>query len=78
MDENLNAKIGDLGIIAQTTNVTHTVGIGTFGYQAPELYSNEIEEYDDKVDMWALGIIAYQLFNKKIKFNEIKFPFAPF
>ncbi len=32
---------------------------GSLHYQAPEYFQSTI--YDEKVDMWAVGIIAYEL-----------------
>lgn len=38
--------------------VLHTAGIGTDSYKAPELDGNH---YDSKVDIFALGVILYEL-----------------
>ena len=42
--------------------------LGTPHYMAPELISNS--GHDSKVDIWAVGVIAYKLFS-----CESKFPF---
>jgi serine/threonine protein kinase len=65
------AVVGDVGIAAVMEGSAHSQ-VGTFPNQAPEVYSNE--NYDDKVDLWATGIIAYQLFNPIVTDN-LPFPF---
>lgn len=40
---------------------------GTLQYQAPEMHGNE--GYNNKVDMWSIGILAYQLLTGSIPFN---------
>lgn len=71
VDENYKCVIGDLGIATKSSD-SATSRVGTLCYQAPEVYSDET--YNEKVDIWALGIIAYQLFNKK-RNNQIAYPF---
>lgn len=36
--------------------------VGTASYIAPEILSQDF--YDEKVDLWALGVITYLLFSK--------------
>lgn len=71
---NGSIKIGDFGTVTEhgsqihsgdkkcknihKNNVTHTDGIGTDGYRAPEL---EGTHYDYKVDIFSLGVILYEL-----------------
>lgn len=66
--------IGDLGI-ATTALDSATSEVGTYCYNAPEIYSKE-GPYTEKVDVWAVGMIAYQLFNSK-RDGKIPFPFLP-
>ena len=54
--------------------------LGTPQYMAPELINNK--KYDEKVDIWALGVIAYQLlaannvpFNTKEQINNLTLTF---
>lgn len=67
-------RIGDFGTVTEhgcqtnlgdkkirnthRNNITHTDGIGTEGYRAPEL---EGTHYDYKVDIFSLGVILYEL-----------------
>ena len=41
---------------------------GTMHYKAPEMFLGE--EYDEKIDAWASGIIAYQLAYGKLPFGS--------
>ncbi|GJQ14356.1 hypothetical protein GpartN1_g6147.t1 [Galdieria partita] len=40
-----------------------TGGVGTLYYRAPELEENEFPTYDSKVDIYSLGIIAFELWH---------------
>ena len=63
-------KIGDFGISKQLsdhTKVAYTQ-IGTEFYYAPEILENK--NYDNKVDIWALGCIIYELCALKKCFNS--------
>ena len=40
---------------------------GTLNYRAPESFRSL---YDEKVDIWAIGVIAYQLFTGKLPFES--------
>ena len=53
-------KIGDFGVSKQVSDhIKAVTDIGTEIYYAPERIENG--EYDDKVDIWALGCIIYEL-----------------
>ena len=39
---------------------------GTPNYEAPEIFSKTI--YSEKVDLWAAGILAYELLTGKLPF----------
>ena len=67
-------KIGDFSIsrkikekISDDNGYTLTEGIGTDRYMAPELISGE--KYNNKIDIWALGCVIYELFNLEFCFN---------
>ena len=53
-------KLGDFGFAAQKQSYQEV--LGTYPFMAPEIFNRE--EYTSKVDVWALGIIAYQLIFK--------------
>ena len=67
-------KIGDFGISRQlysTMNET-TNNIGTINYMAPEIITQE--KYDNRVDIYSLGCIIYELFtlNEYDHYNYLK------
>ena len=66
-EQNFNIKIGDFGTskIAFDTNT----GKGTPSYMAPEIISGE--EYNNKVDMYSLGCIIYELFTLNQYFTDM-------
>ena len=41
---------------------------GSLHYQAPECFQSTI--YDEKIDIWAAGIIAYELVTGNIPFKS--------
>lgn len=62
-------KIGDFGIsksVAEYSRAFAHTGIGTIEYAGPELIMGEA--YDLPVDVWALGIILYELCELKTPF----------
>jgi serine/threonine protein kinase len=69
-------KIADFGLTAEGTSdqaVVTQYGRGTPGYRAPELIINENSPtYTNKVDIWSLGSILYELiFSRKIFLNDL-------
>lgn len=56
--KNYVLKIGDLGIAKATEKLAFTV-CGTLHYMAPEIHKKG--EYDIKADIWAAGIVLYEL-----------------
>ena len=60
ISDNYKIKIGDFGIskILNETNYAQTC-IGTLLYMAPEMINGD--KYTNKVDIWALGCIIYEL-----------------
>ena len=78
---NYKIKIGDFGISKQLNEVNDfaKTQIGTISYMAPEMITGE--KYNNKIDIWALGCIIYELctleccfdgLSKKIKEINIK------
>lgn len=74
MDSSNNPRIGDFGLArsgqyqlddrpssGDNTGSEMTKSVGTTFYVAPELKSTISEEYTDKVDMYSLGIIFFEM-----------------
>ena len=56
--ENFDIKIADLGFAQKfDKNAGLELVLGTPLYMAPELVKHQ--KYDEKVDVWSLGIITY-------------------
>ena len=52
-------KIGDFGIAKATEKGLANTLCGTLHYMAPEVF--KMKEYNDKVDIWAAGVVMYEL-----------------
>ena len=54
-------KIGDFGISKKINNINEyaKTQVGTLSYMAPEIIKGEF--YNNKVDIWSLGCIIYEL-----------------
>lgn len=64
LDENMNIKIGDFGLAAVMADEQdrRTTLCGTPNYIAPEILSKSgARGHDNKVDTWAIGVIAYAM-----------------
>lgn len=65
-------KIADFGISSQATSkhaVTTRSARGTGGYRAPELFK-DLATFTNKVDIWALGCILFELTTGKKAFED--------
>ena len=63
-------KLGDFGVSRVVEGTSGTLSQkGTVGYMAPELYRGD--RYDASVDVYALGLVLYRLFNSN------RLPFLP-
>jgi len=65
-------KIADFGLTSEGTSrraLTTTSARGTSGYRAPELTRPQAK-YTNKVDMFALGCVFYELFCKRKAFDS--------
>eukprot|EP00929_Paragymnodinium_shiwhaense_P080472 TRINITY_DN41977_c0_g1_i1.p1 TRINITY_DN41977_c0_g1~~TRINITY_DN41977_c0_g1_i1.p1 ORF type:complete len:771 (-),score=237.07 TRINITY_DN41977_c0_g1_i1:665-2977(-) len=58
-------KMIDFGLSAQITETTMTDAVGTLYYVAPEVLR---QRYDERCDMWSLGVITYVLLTGKPPF----------
>lgn len=62
VSENGEFKLGDFGIARQLERTMSGLSKkGTFSYMAPEMYRGE--QYDNRVDLYSLGIVLYKLRN---------------
>ena len=64
-----NVKIGDLGVAKtlSSTNKFASTFVGTPYYLSPEIC--EEKPYNEKSDVWALGIILYEMITRKHAFD---------
>lgn len=69
-----NVKIGDFGISKSLdkTVMAATTMVGTPYYLSPEMV--EGKSYSTKADIWALGVILYQLCSFKLPFDASSLP----
>ncbi|KPI45128.1 Serine/threonine-protein kinase plo1 [Cyphellophora attinorum] len=64
LDEHMNIRIGDFGLAAVMVDAQdrRTTLCGTPNYIAPEILSKSgARGHDNKVDTWAIGVIAYAM-----------------
>ena len=71
VNDNWDIKISDFGqsnVLTDKINKDYnlTKHVTTRFYRAPELYLNFESNYTSSVDMWSLGCIIAELFNKDI------------
>ena len=71
-DQCFNVKLIDFGFAIRFTDLSLNKSLGSPKYMAPETMKGK--EYTEKIDIWALGLIAYELitggcfpFSTKIK-----------
>lgn len=70
----LLAKLGDFGIGREATETDavaskYSMGVGTDAYKAPELH--KFERYGQSNDVWALGVILYEMLTGAHPFRTI-------
>ncbi len=65
---NFDIKLTDFGLATNEINSSiHTFSVaGTINYMAPEV---ETRHYNDKCDLWSLGVILYELCTNKYIFD---------
>ena len=67
LDGNMNVKVGDFGLAALLVSqsdygaIRRTTMCGTPNYLAPEVLEKTGKGHDEKVDLWAIGIMMYDL-----------------
>ena len=66
MDHEKNIKVCDFGF-ATDIKTKKTDICGTYEYMAPEMVNNS--SYNEKVDVWSLGILLYELIHGKAPFS---------
>ena len=65
LDGNMNVKVGDFGLAALLVSqsdygaIRRTTMCGTPNYLAPEVLEKTGKGHDEKVDLWAIGIMMY-------------------
>lgn len=72
LDENLEVKVGDLGLAAQLSDPSERkkTMCGTPNYIAPEiLQSSSHRAYSYEVDIWAVGVMTYTMLIGKAPFD---------
>ena len=71
LDENNNIKLCDFGwCVSLHQNEKRTTFCGTFEYMAPEMVCEE--NYDAAVDIWALGILLYEMLHGYSPFRSLE------
>ncbi|KAI9347686.1 kinase-like domain-containing protein, partial [Obelidium mucronatum] len=67
MNSNGQAKIGDLGLAIPKSKDHASSVLGTPEFMAPELYD---ENYDEKVDIYAFGMVVLEMVTKEYPYSE--------
>jgi serine/threonine protein kinase len=69
LDEGLNPKICDFGWAAPISEeAQRNTFCGTYEYIPPEIYENEF--YDQRIDVWSLGILLYEMYFQQSPFSS--------
>ena len=64
LDSDNNAKLSDFGLCVEETNMAErTTADGTYEYMSPESLRKELQ--GKECDIWALGVLLYELFHNK-------------
>lgn len=67
LDRDLNIKVCDFGWIVEGARLPHSTFCGTYEYMAPEMLFQR--HYDHRVDIWALGVLLYELLHGAAPFE---------
>ncbi|CAJ1334992.1 unnamed protein product [Effrenium voratum] len=65
--EELTAKVGDFGWCAEVASEKRLTFCGTLDYVSPEMLFGE--PHDQGVDLWALGVLLFELLTGKAPFS---------
>lgn len=66
--QNMDIKICDFGFACYFNEINDNIICGSPFYMAPEILKKQ--KYNNKIDLWSLGIILYQLLNNKIPYHS--------
>ncbi|CAO2657012.1 Nn.00g058150.m01.CDS01 [Neocucurbitaria sp. VM-36] len=78
LDGNMDVKVGDFGLAALLVSqsdygaIRRTTMCGTPNYLAPEVLEKTGKGHDEKVDLWAIGIMMYTLAVGRAPFHAAK------
>jgi serine/threonine protein kinase len=67
LDDDLNIKLCDFGWATSQINCMRSTFCGTYEYMAPEMVLEN--RYDYRIDIWALGVLLYELVHGKAPFQ---------
>ena len=68
IDKKFNVKLCDFGWCMELgVEAGRKSMCGTNEYMAPEVLANQIQDY--RVDIWAMGILLYEMIHKKAPFR---------
>jgi serine/threonine protein kinase len=73
LDERYEPRVADFGLSRLVTNaVNMTMAVGTPLFMAPELYADSEDGggYTHAVDVYAFGVLVYQMFTKKLAMDD--------
>ena len=67
-EEDFNIKLGNFDCAIYKKDISNSTTMGTFMYLAPEINKNEL--YDEKSDLWSLGVTLFELYFGVLPFGQ--------